>query len=1535
MSKTITSTPITFIDQTDSRKLEVYITSNMPTVQIFNGNSGVYTPNWTEGEKLVLSMDVFLDSRAMTTAEYNGTAIKWYKNDVEMSDNSIEDISDDKRKITIKDNILKDNPIITYTCEAEYQGIKASTRVTFTRVDTGLNGAKGADGTSVRILGTAKSATPVSNTNYHTIVYDAGSIVAAELGDAYVLKSVGHELDGHLFVCALLNGGQGGTDYFIDAGQIQGPAGDPAKSITLIGSAQVFKVGKDGKTITPKSITVTAHTVNIDNNSGIKWQYKYDADATWTEITNKIVQDASGKTVISINSNNDIATVNVEYLNSRTSIALKTTYDNAEDAFTLYKVFDGIDGEKGNPGDDAPIVFLSNEHISFVADANGLTYGGKKSILTNIVAYRGTTKVEPQINLVLANASLPDGMSISIDEDAMASIKNITPDFSEIILNVSVDSGVNLGSDLSNNGMIPIQITSPANVVLQLNWTKVNAGPEGEAGVGINNISVEYGKSENLDIKPENISWDDTIPAVDDGWYLWTKTIIDYADSDKQDTVTYTYAKQGSKGDTGTSISEVDIEYIASNNPTTPPSSGWSSAVVATTAEKPYLWTKTTFKLEDGATKDAYSVAKQGSSGRGIDKITEYYFATSLSSGVTASTSGWTTTIQTVTSTNRYLWNYEIISYTDGTTNPTDPIIIGVYGNTGNTGPTGNGISSIEEWYLATTASSGVTTSASGWKNTMQALTATNKYLWNYELITYTNGNKVSTTPVIVGVYGDKGDKGDTGGTGRGISSIAEQYYQSTSATSQADGTWSTTAPTWVDGRYIWTRSVITYTDATTYTTTPICVTGQKGGTGGTGVGVSSVDVWYYHSTSATALSGGSWSTTAPTWSDGKYVWTKTITTYTNNTTDETAAVCITGQKGSTGVGIKSVTEYYLATASSSGVTVSTTGWTTAIQTITVEKKYLWNYEVITYTDNTTSTTNPIIIGVFGNTGGTGPTGKGIKSITEYYLATTAATGVTTSTTGWTTAMQTLTATNKYLWNYELITYTDDTTATINPVIIGAYGDRGLPGNPGDDAYTVLLTNESHVFRGGVSAAVASSATTQVLAYKKTDLQSVTIVSVNGVAAKTTTTATGIAGLSFSCSALTGQPTITFTCTTAFVSPNGTIPIVVSVGGISFTKLFTYSIAFQGSAGAPSSSYWLVSNASAVQKTSSGDILCNPETLTFTGRIQTGTSAPANYACRWIIATSTDGSTYTDAYTSAANEATKSFAASATYKAVRVRMYLAGGTTTLLDEQIIPFVSDGETGAIGSPGDPGVTFQVYSNNGYALSTSVSTILLQTFAYLGDVEITAGATFQWYRHNGTDWAAVSGATNAYFNVSRDDVSFSNNYMCKMQFAGTEYVGVVTIDDKNDENKVFASKPSNYFAGDLWIVGTDYAPPGYTVGTMLRAEHTNATYIDSDWVPATKYDDEIKDLRTTIDSYKQYFSVNSTNGLQIGNSSINNDVLTIDHVETSTMDAISANIESLDVVGRYSGGTMLQAPIINLGKFSLVIESNGSLSIVANT
>lgn len=87
----------------------------------------------------------------------------------------------------------------------------------------------------------------------------------------------------------------------------------------------------------------------------------------------------------------------------------------------------------------------------------------------------------------------------------------------------------------------------------------------------------------------------------------------------------------------------------------------------------------------------------------------------------------------------------------------------------------------------------------------------------------------------IKGETGAKGDKGDTGASGKGVKSTVEQYYKSTSATAMSGGSWSTTYPGWENSKYIWTRSVITYTDNTTSTTTAVCVTGARGDKGDKG----------------------------------------------------------------------------------------------------------------------------------------------------------------------------------------------------------------------------------------------------------------------------------------------------------------------------------------------------------------------------------------------------------------------------------------------------------------------------------------------------------------------------------------------------------------------------------------------------------------------------------------------------------------------------------------------------------------------------
>lgn len=311
------------------------------------------------------------------------------------------------------------------------------------------------------------------------------------------------------------------------------------------------------------------------------------------------------------------------------------------------------------------------------------------------------------------------------------------------------------------------------------------------------------------------------------------------------------------------------------------------------------------------------------------------------------------------------------------------------------------------------------------------------------------------------------------------IASVDVEYYLSTSATSLSGGSWSTTAPTWVNGKYMWTRTV-TADGAGNKTYSPnqngVCIAGAKGETGNTGAagkGVKTIEEQYYKSTSTTSLSGGSWSTTYPGWENGKYIWTRSVITYTDNTSTTTTAVCVTGAKGSTGAtgnGISKIEEHYSVSSSNS---IAPTSWSSTVPTMTTTNKYLWNYETITYTSGSTVDTTKRVIGVYGDTGSkgdTGSAGKSIGSVINYYLATSASSDVTTDTSGWTTTVQSVSASKKYLWNYEVVKYSDGTTAsTTTPCVIGAYGDTGAKGDKGETLSNGKLLYKDVMFVEGVN----------------------------------------------------------------------------------------------------------------------------------------------------------------------------------------------------------------------------------------------------------------------------------------------------------------------------------------------------------------------------------------------------------------------------------------------------------------------------------
>lgn len=125
----------------------------------------------------------------------------------------------------------------------------------------------------------------------------------------------------------------------------------------------------------------------------------------------------------------------------------------------------------------------------------------------------------------------------------------------------------------------------------------------------------------------------------------------------------------------------------------------------------------------------------------------------------------------------------------------------------------------------------------------------------------------------------------------------------------------------------------------------------------------------FYLSSSPTSLSGGSWSSNQPTWTEGKYIWRRTAVTYGDGSSEYTPSpngVCITGntgakgdtgakgETGAAGKGVKSTAVAYQVGAS--GTTVPTGTWSTSVPAADTSKPYLWTRTIITYTDNTTST---------------------------------------------------------------------------------------------------------------------------------------------------------------------------------------------------------------------------------------------------------------------------------------------------------------------------------------------------------------------------------------------------------------------------------------------------------------------------------------------------------------------------------------------------------------------------------------------------
>ena len=288
----------------------------------------------------------------------------------------------------------------------------------------------------------------------------------------------------------------------------------------------------------------------------------------------------------------------------------------------------------------------------------------------------------------------------------------------------------------------------------------------------------------------------------------------------------------------------------------------------------------------------------------------------------------------------------------------------GAKGDDGIAGKDGVGLKSTAITYAG--SANGTTPPSTGWQTQVPTVPA-GQFLWTRTIWTYTdNSNETGYSVAKMGQDGAKGNDGIAGKDGVGIKTTKIEYAVNTSGTVRPTTGWSTTIPNTPQGQYLWTRTTWTYTDNTTEQGYSVARQGNNGQNGADGVagrdgvGLRSTSVTYAGSANGTTPPSTGWNTQVPTVPAGQYLWTKTVWTYTDSSSETGYSVARMGQNGNNGkdgiagkdgVGIKAtVIEYAVNT---SGTTRPTSGWSSSIPSIP-PGQYLWTRTTWTYTDNTT-----------------------------------------------------------------------------------------------------------------------------------------------------------------------------------------------------------------------------------------------------------------------------------------------------------------------------------------------------------------------------------------------------------------------------------------------------------------------------------------------------------------------------------------------------------------------------------------------------
>lgn len=392
----------------------------------------------------------------------------------------------------------------------------------------------------------------------------------------------------------------------------------------------------------------------------------------------------------------------------------------------------------------------------------------------------------------------------------------------------------------------------------QLTFSNVNDGAD---GIGINSTSVTYGISTSASAQPTN--WTEAMPVAKQGEYLWKRTITDYTDPSKPDTIELTYSYQGKNGSAGTSLTVSKTEYQAGTSGTVAPTGTWTIAI-PTVADGQFLWMKATMsdnstiivptkqgaKGKDGVTYYPHAAYANKSKDIFYDSLPSFANSPGYQGALVSSvpengaykitTTGGTHVMKTFVGINgtsgKALWTIVRLKNTHSTNN-----LRLVFNGIGD-GTVLNGsfptivIKPGEEYFFM---KSGVARSDYDFiQITFQSDSADKDLAFTlyeasfYNSSPFVNFSFVPNNHAYLGNYTDTLEnastditkynwsltKGSDGKDGISVTNNIPSYVLSTSGTTAPTTGWSSSIPTLIKGRFLWTKNDLTLSDSTTKT---------------------------------------------------------------------------------------------------------------------------------------------------------------------------------------------------------------------------------------------------------------------------------------------------------------------------------------------------------------------------------------------------------------------------------------------------------------------------------------------------------------------------------------------------------------------------------------------------------------------------------------------------------------------------------------------------------------------------------------------